>query len=134
MRAQRLSRVERHSPPVLQRCTPCSGSAASANGFSFGPPGGEDQAPPGNHTPGRVDDDRQNEAPFVEAPRQFSDLPGRMFPRLPPEVTEAHHCDKPWVQIARNGIAIRALTFYDWACSCAVRWRSTDVQPRWSKL
>ena len=47
--------------------------------------GGKRQSPTGDHTAGRIDDDRKDEAELVDARLQLADLRGRVFARLSAE-------------------------------------------------
>jgi hypothetical protein len=47
--------------------------------------GGKRQSPTGDHTAGRIDDDRKDEAELFDARLQLADLRGRVFARLSAE-------------------------------------------------
>ena len=47
--------------------------------------GGNRQSPTGDHTAGRIDDDRKDEAELFDARLQLADLRGRVFARLSAE-------------------------------------------------
>ena len=70
--------------------------------------GGKRQSPTGDHTAGRIDDDKKDEAELSDARLQLADLRGRVFARLSAERLESFDADKIWIEIAGNGKAIPA--------------------------